>query len=45
MSLISDNDENYLDPEIKELVNFLQETEHQSTGFVSKQRILKNLDG
>lgn len=34
-----------LDPEILELVNFLQENERYSTGFVTKKRVLKNKEG
>lgn len=34
-----------LDPEIFDLITFLQENERKSTGFVTKQRILKNIDG
>ncbi len=32
-------------PEIANLVDFLQENERRSTGFVTKQRILNNIDG
>jgi hypothetical protein len=45
MALISDNYDGLLDPEIKELVDFLQENEHQSTGFITKQRILEHKEG
>jgi hypothetical protein len=45
MSLINDNDDEALDPEIKDLVDFLQENEHQSTGFVTKQSIINNMEG
>ena len=45
MSLINDNDNEALDPEIKDLVDFLQENEHQSTGFVTKQSIINNMEG
>lgn len=45
MSLINDNDDEILDPEIQDLVNFLQENEHQSTGFVTKKSILDNMEG
>ena len=45
MSLINDNDDEALDPEIKDLVDFIQENEHQSTGFVTKQSIINNMEG
>jgi hypothetical protein len=45
MSLINDNEDETLDPEIKDLVDFLQENEHQSTGFVTKQSIINNMEG
>ena len=45
MSLINDNDDGILDPEIRDLVDFLQENEHQSTGFVTKQSILEHKEG
>lgn len=45
MSLINDNDDETLDPGIKDLVDFLQENEHQSTGFVTKQSIINNMEG
>jgi hypothetical protein len=34
-----------LDPEILELVDFLQENERYSTGFVTKKRVLRNREG
>ena len=34
-----------LDPEILELVSFLQENERYSTGFVTKKRVLANKEG
>jgi hypothetical protein len=34
-----------LDAEILDLVNFLEESERQSTGFVTKKRILDNAEG
>ena len=34
-----------LDPEILELVNFFQDNERYSTGFVTKKRVLENKEG
>lgn len=38
-------DDIVLDPEVLELVDFLQENERYSTGFVTKKRILKEKEG
>ena len=35
-------DENYLEPEVEEYINFLDEDEQNVTGFLTKKRVMEH---